>query len=75
MADELAPILTELTPIPGTHLHRRHQGNRELAPVYTGKAQNEFPALAEALSVGLSCVSFAGSLYYYSKSEWFLWSL
>lgn len=69
----IRPISVELEPIEGTHLHRRYQGDKQIAPVYMGPGLNALPAIEEAKSVQLNMVHFAGSNYVNFGGEWYVW--
>ena len=73
MSDAWPPRLIEIEPdpIPGTHLYRRRQGEREIQPEYLGPAQNELAAIAEASEHGFKAVMCAGSSYVRLGGTWY----
>jgi hypothetical protein len=72
MSDDRQPMFIEVEPepIPGTHLHRRRQGEREILPEYRGPGQNERAAIDEAILAGFSSVAFDGRSYVRLGGAW-----
>jgi hypothetical protein len=68
-------IAIEDEPIPGTRLHRRRQGAKDICPEYLGPALNELQAIKEASEHGFGAVMFAGSSYVRISGTWYLLNL
>lgn len=64
-------------PIPDTHLTRRFQGSREIAPVYTGRERLRSLAIDEATEqaerIGYRSVEVWGNTYVSISGEWYVW--
>jgi|WetSurMetagenome_2_1015567.scaffolds.fasta_scaffold85734_4 hypothetical protein len=77
MSRDSQPMLIEVEPepIPGTHLHRRRQGEREILPEYRGPGQNERAAIDEAALAGFSSVAFDGRSYVRLGGTWYVLNL
>ena len=77
MRDNLQPMLIEVEPepIPGTHLHRRWEGKREILPEYRGPGQNERAAIDEAILTGFLAVAFDGRSYVRIGGTWYVLNL
>jgi hypothetical protein len=77
MSDDRRPMSIEVDPepIPGTHLHRRRQGEREILPEYRGPGQNERAAIDEAILARFSAVAFDGRSYVWLGGTWYVLNL
>jgi hypothetical protein len=77
MSRDSQPMFIEVEPepIPGTHLHRRRQGEREILPEYRGPGQNERAAIDEAILAGFAAVAFDGRSYVRLGGTWYVLNL